>query len=570
MRVLVRSYQQQGDQRISTDRVLDTERLRIGRGSDQDLQIPDLRAALAHAEILQDRRGPLLLAKTGNGVWLNGAPVENAKLEPGDVIGIGRYELTVFTAPGAALAIGVEERLTQGAELEERKASFITRLDQTVLSTRRTAWLLALLVLLCTLLIPLGLRYGTPPPTDPTQATQHFLDDSVWLPGPVSSAHGHFADNCSACHVQPFTQVQDSACLACHEDVQAHSIDPVIAAHHRFAEQRCTDCHSEHKGADGSAMPSGKACVACHGQTDPASPTAALPAASSFSAAHPEFAPRLARFDPAIGKFSFSKQRLPATELREDSNLIFPHALHLDPKGLAAQDGQRVLQCPDCHQPDSRDIGFEPIRMETHCAGCHRLDFDPDDPDRVLPHGDLAEIRNLVRDYVYAKAMRGDRGTAGTAPSTDRRRPDAGLSQPGSARPTMAWAEARVQQTLTDLVERRTCSYCHLVERSDDPAMPWRIAPVNLDEHALDHARFDHAPHRGQDCLACHAADTSKQSADVLLPSLETCRECHGDGESRHAVRSDCMMCHSYHAGGEPVPAHPPTSPEGGAPQRAR
>jgi hypothetical protein len=569
MRVLVRSYQQQGDQRISTDRVLDTERLRIGRGSDQDLQIPDLRAALAHAEIVQDRRGPLLLAKTGNGVWLNGAPVENAKLEPGDVIGIGRYELTVFTAPGAALALGVEERLTQGAEVEERKASFITRLDQTVLSTRRTAWLLALLVLLCTLLIPLGLRYGTPPPTDPMQTSPRFLDDSVWLPGPVSSAHGHFADNCSACHVKAFTQVQDSACLACHKDVQAHSADPVVAAHHRFAEQRCTDCHSEHKGSDGAAMPSGEACIACHAQPQRTG-GAAMPAASSFSETHPEFAPRIARFDPEIGKFSFSKQRRPVAELREDSNLHFSHALHLDPKGVAAPDGQRALQCQDCHRPDSRGVGFEPVRMETHCASCHRLDFDPDDPDRVLPHADLMEIQNVIRDYVYAKAMRGNGSGASAASTPDRRRPDAPLHRPQSAGPGIAWADARVRQTLTDVLERRTCNYCHVVERSEDVALPWRIAPVNLDEHALDHARFDHAPHRGQDCAGCHAATTSKQSTDVLLPSLTTCRECHGDGDSRHVVPSDCMMCHRFHAGGEPAPAQPPTSTEGGAPQPAR
>ena len=43
------------------------------------------------------------------------------------------------------------------------------------------------------------------------------MDDSIWLSGPVSSAHRYFVEDCAACHEKPFQQVKDSACMACHQ-----------------------------------------------------------------------------------------------------------------------------------------------------------------------------------------------------------------------------------------------------------------------------------------------------------------------------------------------------------------
>lgn len=77
--------------------------------------------------------------------------------------------------------------------------------------------------------------------------------------------------------------------------------------------------------------------------------------------------------------------------------------------------------------------------------------------------------------------------------------------------------------------------------------MPWKIMPVHLEEHALNHARFDHAAHATSDCSSCHAAGQSKLSADLLLPELASCRECHGDVGSANQVPSTCTLCHGFH-----------------------
>jgi predicted CXXCH cytochrome family protein len=554
MRVLIRSFQQQGDQRIATERGLIGERLTIGRGTNQDVYTPDLRAALAHAEIVHDRRGPLLIAKSANGVWVNGTPVESAKLEAGDIIEVGRFRLEVIAVGGIPeLVLGYEERLSQAADLQARKGSLRTRLSHTRLSLRGIAWGLMLLVLLTGLLLPLGLRYGngSPPGDTPrdralSQAGIPF-DDSVWQSGPVSSVHRYFVEDCAACHEKPFRQVRDSACLACHKDMAQHSDDPAMLGHPAFAGQECTDCHREHNGTQGVNAQSPTLCTDCHADPDEEFASARLPPASSFSKAHPEFAPRVAAFDAKTGKFSFTKQRQPSARLREATNLVYPHDVHLAPKGIDSPEGRVVMQCADCHQPDSRGVSFEPVNMEKHCSSCHRLDFDPDDPDRELPHGRPEQIQGVVRDYYYAKALQGG-VMDGKAPAVvrERRRPGETLPR-DSARAALDWADARARQTMVDVFERRTCHYCHQVQRSDDPAMPWTVAPVNLQEHALDGARFDHGAHQAQPCSDCHAADHSKLSSDVLLPELASCRDCHGDTGSDRQVPSGCTLCHAFH-----------------------
>jgi adenylate cyclase len=84
------------------DRVfpLTGDRLRLGRGGDNDIVLSDVSVSRYHAEI---RRGPDGWAvqdlKSTNGVELNQAGVEKAVLRPGDVLGIGIFQLQVESAP---------------------------------------------------------------------------------------------------------------------------------------------------------------------------------------------------------------------------------------------------------------------------------------------------------------------------------------------------------------------------------------------------------------------------------------------------------------------------------------
>ncbi|MFP6764131.1 MAG: cytochrome c3 family protein, partial [Planctomycetaceae bacterium] len=71
------------------------------------------------------------------------------------------------------------------------------------------------------------------------------------------------------------------------------------------------------------------------------------------------------------------------------------------------------------------------------------------------------------------------------------------------------------------------------------------------------HARFSHKAHQMMNCAECHdGAVRSEQTADILLPDIKLCQECHsstpkqpqGGSPLRHfGARADCIECHTYH-----------------------
>ena len=83
-----------------------------------------------------------------------------------------------------------------------------------------------------------------------------------------------------------------------------------------------------------------------------------------------------------------------------------------------------------------------------------------------------------------------------------------------------------------------------------------RVEPTNVPQVWLTSARFDHAAHRALDCRACHAnADKSDRAGDVLLPGIKACAGCHtsADRAGRGGARHDCVECHRYHGGDDPL-----------------
>jgi hypothetical protein len=86
------------------------------------------------------------------------------------------------------------------------------------------------------------------------------------------------------------------------------------------------------------------------------------------------------------------------------------------------------------------------------------------------------------------------------------------------------------------------CQFCHEVQAGDGlPA----IVPTKIPTRWLPMSAFDHRSHRALECVACHGgAPKSVDTADVLMPKIETCRECHRPGGG---ALSGCVECHLYH-----------------------
>ncbi|MHC3390776.1 FHA domain-containing protein [Streptomyces lavendulocolor] len=72
-------------------RPLPSRTVRIGRGGDNDLVVDDLTVSRRHAELLADPDGTYWIHDLGshNGTFLNGQPVDRARVTPDDIVGIG-------------------------------------------------------------------------------------------------------------------------------------------------------------------------------------------------------------------------------------------------------------------------------------------------------------------------------------------------------------------------------------------------------------------------------------------------------------------------------------------------
>jgi predicted CXXCH cytochrome family protein len=525
------------------DRSWDGEEVTLGRATDQVVQLKDRRVALAHARIILRNGRPVLISRVPGGVLVNGTLQREARLNAGDAVTIGSNLLRILEPrDGCDLAFSFE--LDAEARVDEVAASLPRlRLADLELGRRRWSWALFLGVLAVALVIPAaGVRS---PALQASLRSSLLPDDGSWSPGPVSRVHETVGTRCEACHAQPFRRVQNGACLECHAGnvhehigVAAVTDRRVLAAKRSVAaltEVRCASCHQEHEEPATLVRDDPAVCTSCHRDLLAVAPwTRTDPRVTDFAAGHPDF-------------------RRPE---EDRSGLKFPHALHLAEEGIRSPDGDTVLGCNDCHVPEPDGARFRPLRMERDCGGCHLLDFDPADPKRVVPHGDAAAVSDFLVDYYSRRYL--ENFTDPLAARAVARRP--------APRPTAADRERllgvardRAGRVLRDLFERRSCAQCHEVARESGTTERWTVAPVKLRSAWLPGARFSHAAHSTAltRCSTCHEAVASKDSTDVLLPGIDTCRDCHAGGDARATppdhITSTCTLCHGFHDAQNPL-----------------
>jgi pSer/pThr/pTyr-binding forkhead associated (FHA) protein len=519
-----------------SDKIVDAPVVTIGRATDQVIHLKDRRARLQHATIEQQSDGVHITSNAMSGVSVNGRSRRDTRLVDGDVVEVGANIMRVIDAPdGVDFAITFELSATASSD------HFVTDWSEPVSgiggwSKRRLSWVLALLVLVFGLVLP-GIAF-----------------EQYWLAGPVHSVHSSTASECRNCHVTLFQRVPDQACADC------HTVDKHVAqsAAKVLGEVRCASCHLEHNEPPQLVNRHQRLCADCHKELPS---DVALEDAEDFLDAHPEFKVSLLVPRNGTGSEPGALTRIDAIEWHvvhiplseaqgaDQSNLIFNHTVHLDASGIVTPDGRHVIECSECHVPEPGGARMQPISMDEHCSTCHTLSFDPDDPSRSVPHGDPETVLQSLVEYYSARLLGGDPD----ATEQRLRRPGRALTR---AERDRAAAEARVQalQVAEDLFERRACTNCHQVTRLDSAVtVPWHVQPVRLTESFFTHANFSHAAHETEvtTCDGCHRASQSETATDVLIPGIESCRDCHGSGFANRnkaaQTPSTCIMCHEFH-----------------------
>ncbi len=126
---------------------------------------------------------------------------------------------------------------------------------------------------------------------------------------------------------------------------------------------------------------------------------------------------------------------------------------------------------------------------------------------------------------------------------------------------------------------QKGCVKCHEIRANQNKkGVNWDVLPPKIPARWLPHSRFRHNRHDMLECYECHlvrppvdpqAADVrsdagsifqSSSAGDLLMPSIATCRKCHGSPVStpipgRVKARDDCIECHGYHHTRSTTPA---------------
>ena len=547
MRCLIETVRRGG---VSETREIDTERLSLGSGADQDIRLQSRLAGLNHAVILKSDDGKLIIRTISpNTLIHNGKTLTNAVLLPGDELRIGSISSSVGEKrDGFELYLIIKEpTIRQSKELEEALLAGIGA-DSHLNSfpMRRTTWALSLGIIILFFLIPLaGFVYK------PLGILLHkvpLVSDLSWNSGPISSAHSYFQDDCNACHEKAFESVQNTACTACHKD-SPHHIDTSVKVTKDLESNRCASCHKEHSGSEALAISDDSLCTSCHREIKAIAPNSKLANVMDFGDQHPEFKATLASLRE--GKLQSIKVSLDQkAQLQEQPNLEFSHTAHLKKEGIKKPGhGNVKLECTDCHQPEPGGKYMVKLNFERQCHDCHQLNFEAGDPKFELPHGNEQSLQKYLEGYYAARALNGGLNVI-SAPTIvrERLRPGKTLT-PDENFEIREWAIKYAREVSSEVMRFRVCGKCHSVSqnKADPLQTPWKIKPVTVNSLKLPSAEFDHDKHKTQECKDCHDAEKSAHSEDVLLKGIASCRECHGDAEAKNKVPTTCYDCHNFH-----------------------
>jgi VCBS repeat-containing protein len=569
VRLLIKYIESRGAGKEVSQFTFEGDIATIGRGTDQTIQIADRRLPLSHSRLTL-AGGKLTLASSGDYRFaVNGESTRRAQLQAGDLVEISGHSIKVKADDGELdFVLEVELASETVAKLRDR---FQTRLRDVKVPERAIAWTLFLVILITTLAIPMAGFY-----LDEREELRESMlpDDGQWLSGELHQNHAFLGENCDVCHAKPFVPTQDEDCLGCHQTV-THHFDTEVHGDDYQVGSRCADCHQEHSTTGSIIRSDQGVCTTCHAKlTDVGMDGDGLLPATDFSANHPDFKVSLLQYG-LDDDWHEKRVNLDEVGIAEGSNLIFPHDIHLDAAGIDSADGKVQMECSDCHVPEKGGMKMQAVNMQDHCASCHQLTFDPNSPDRVVPHGSPPELMRTLREYYALQYLTEELGAEtdedqklapGTETDADPVRP---VRRPGRVeRPQLItdlitamqidpkasigakaaiFIEARVADAAENLFEKQTCTVCHEITAVADAEVPWKVLPVRISEAWYPLSDFSHEGHKNMECDGCHLARDSEVATDILMPDIANCRQCHGGEDAENLLASNCITCHKFH-----------------------
>ena len=342
--------------------------------------------------------------------------------------------------------------------------------------------------------------------------------------GPLSNHHRLIEAQCERCHQAAFRGTPDKQCQECHTVNQHAAAMPSIIKARPELEARCASCHKEHHGERSLVPDDSPLCTGCHKRVDQLLPGTEQPNFGDFDH-HPEFAVHGWIGNPPV----YRRLRLGDKSIRSDTPIKFSHKTHMRLKN----EDKPMLTCDGCHATADDSRSFRPVSFVHQCARCHPIRFDERLREVSAPHGNADNVLPFVTAAIAR--LHFDDGERGEE------------------------ARKKIDKESHDdevglFTENGGCNQCHDVEEvaaaeAVDGKHHYLIAQPNIPERWMPASRFSHPTHRFVACESCHAGRSeSTSAADINLPSITRCRECHADPPTPGKVASPCLQCHDYHS----------------------
>jgi len=525
---------------VCKDSVVVGAEIQIGRGAACKIHLLDHRVGLLHATIARAENGALYIEGERNvTLKINGFIDQSAPLLPGTHIEIGPYALVVEPAEGGHDIILSVELIHALAVHDAKTPGTPVTLAALGLSKRKLGFGLAACILFLFLLLPMLPSASVA--IDKWQADLPLNLNGAWSPGPLAGGHALFESKCSTCHQRAFKAVSDEVCTGCHKQVGRHMSAENLQIK-TFSKMRCTDCHIDHKGSERLVLHDSSKCVNCHGEIRLKIVSTELGNVHDFTTGHPDFHITLRN-----GKDIIRVRQDDKGKLIEKSGLKYSHKIHLDKDGVSSPEGDTVMRCQDCHKLMESGRHFEPMTMRKTCqqSGCHALDFT-EPVEGLAAHGSELAVMNQLRVF-YEKWLN---------ESPDNKTScDPAIAGQGMTACADDLAKKNAESTLfritaTSETDKLECGECHEINPTGESEVPWTVTPVRINRDWQPGASFVHSKHGAMSCTDCHDKINSKISADISMPTIAKCRECHvGKHSKKGRIKSGCDSCHVFHQG---------------------
>ncbi|MBC8106186.1 MAG: cytochrome c3 family protein [Anaerolineae bacterium] len=419
-------------------------------------------------------------------------------------------------------------------------------------------------------------------------------------PGPLSSAHRQWQNDCKRCHdgagatgmlKNVSLAVSDAACLQCHDGAVHQMNQTHFISADKTRSANCVTCHVEHKGGEALAANRDQTCVQCHRDLSSEMKGVASEVTNAILAfdsnKHPKFGRALEQkdgkpVDPTVLKFNhaihMTKPEIQSNcvlchEQRQPSPDIKPLAEKTPPPWKTNKDGPLGA----IGSGDGRYT--QPISYQRHCQACHELKLPVSDV--AIAHEDMSLVRAQLRSMSAAdlkgigqftpgqkslggrpakKAQSANEGAIAKLNSMFAELPEAKrdsvLKQLEKLSPGVTGAsdattqpssppDANLAELYVAYAGTRSCAYCHEMQGEVPALATSRDAlltsvPTQIPDSPrrwFTASQFDHRAHRGASCIACHTeAKESTKTEQLLQPNIETCVTCHRSEHDKPAL----------------------------------